>query len=299
MPRKKIKRRIGLLIETSTSFGRGLLRGISNFSREAGDWNLLLEPTGFDGSLRYLDHWALDGMLVRVHTREFADRVLDSGIPAIDLGYVIPDLFPWSIANDHSAIGRLAGEHLSERGYRHFAFCGIWPANPWSKPIEKLRLEAFREAVADRAAEEPAVYQWPKQLDDWHFCQDHLARWIESLPRPLALFAYADIRAREIVSALEHWRLRIPDDVALLGVDNDPMLDEIITPSISSVAPDFVTFGYRGAEMLDRLMRGRLSKKTRIRIPPLGVVERESTDALATSDPAVLAAAAFIRAHLD
>ncbi len=297
MPRKNHGKRIGLLIETSTSFGRGLLRGISNFAREAGNWNLLLEPTGFDGSLRYLDRWALDGMLVRVHTREFADRVLDSGIPAIDLGYVIPDLFPWSIANDHAAIGRLAGEHLSERGYRNFAFCGWGPVNPWTAEWEKLRLKAFREAVSKWPGR-VAVYTWPK-TPDWHVCQDHLAEWIETLPRPLGLFACNDHRAREVVSALEGSSLRIPDDVALLGVDNDPMLDEIISPSISSVAPDFVTFGYRGAEMLERLMRGRLSKKTRIRIPPLGVVERESTDALATSDPAVLAAAAFIREHLE
>ena len=290
------RKRIGLLIETSTSFGRGLLRGISEYTRKNGDWALLLEPTGFDDSFRNLDRWALDGMLVRVHKRDLVDLVIDSGIPVIDLGYVIPDLFPWSIANDHLAIGQLAGEHLGSRGYRNFAFCGWGPANPWTAEWEKLRLAGFREAVSEWSTE-VAVYQWPETAD-WHTCQNHLATWIESLPTPLGLFACNDHRAREVVSALEGSSRRIPEEVALLGVDNDLLLDEVIVPSLSSIAPDFVTFGYRGAEMLDRLMQGKLNRQTRIRIPPLGVVARESTDVLATSDTAIVAATAFIRAHL-
>lgn len=299
MPRTSTTR-VALLIETSTSYGRGLLRGISRFAKTNGKWSLFLEPSGADGSLVHAERWEADGLLVRVHTRRLADRVLKTSLPAVDLGYVIPDLFPWSISNHQQRVGEVAAEHLLACGLRNFGFCGWGPAHPPAKAWEPIRLDAFRRVIG-RTGGTVAAYTWPRLKRDreWNRAQPHLAEWLHAQPRPIGIMAANDLRASQLLDAARRAGLRVPEDIAIIGVDNDEMLCELSTPSISSVALNLERIGYEGAGLLSKLMRGRPYPKRPIRIPPLGVMARQSTDVIATDDALIADAVRFIRSRFQ
>src|SRR5204862_4075179 len=161
------------------------------------------------------------------------------------------------------------------------------------------RQKVFVE-IARRAGFDASVYEWPSRPSDraWGREQKSLARWLKTLPRPAGVMASNDQRARHVLEAARLAGLRIPDDLAVIGVDNDETLCELSTPSISSIALDTDTIGYQGAAMLDRLMQGRRVPRRPVRVPPLGVIARRSTDMLAMADPAVVAAVRFIDANI-
>jgi LacI family transcriptional regulator len=145
------------------------------------------------------------------------------------------------------------------------------------------------------------VYAWPSRPAEraWGREQKSLAHWLKTLPRPAGIMASNDQRARHVLEAARLAGLRIPDDLAVIGVDNDETLCELSTPSISSVALDTDTIGFQGAAMLDRLMGGRRVPRRAELVPPLGVIARRSTDMLAMADPSVVAAVRFIDANIS
>ena len=293
VPVSNEKRRIALLIETSTSFGRGLLNGISRYSRLAGNWELFFEPSGADESFQLLKRWDPHGMLVRVHNRQMGNRVLRAKIPTVDLGYVIPDFFPWSLSNDQEAVGAVAGQHLLDRGFQHFAFCGWGPNDPSAAGWESKRLKSFQLAVEEKVD----VYPWPGRADDrqWKYEQEHLAKWLLGLPKPVGVFASNDMRASHVISAARQAKIRVPEEIGLIGVDNDEVLCEVLSPTLSSVALDLEGIGMRGAELLDGLLDGKDFEGKVIRVPPLGVVARQSTNVVATDDEIVILAVRLMR----
>lgn len=290
-------RRIALLIETSTSFGRGLLRGISRYAKTRRNWDLFFEPGGPEETFPLLKRWKPHGMLVRVHQRRMANRVLKAGIPAVDLGYVIPDLFPWSLSNHQEEVGRAAAEHLLGRGFQHFAFCGWGPQDPSARDWETRRLDSFQATVGTPKV---VVYSWPARANErlWRREQSRLARWLKGLPKPIGLFASNDIRASHVLSAARLAGLRVPEDIGLIGVDNDEVLCEVTSPTLSSVALDLEGMGMRGAKLLDGLLDGKDFQGEVIRVPPIGVVARQSTDVVATDDDHVVRAVRHMRDHL-
>jgi LacI family transcriptional regulator len=300
MPRSRSSPpKVAVLIETSTAYGRGLLRGISRFANAEGKWALYLKPSGKDGALKNLKDWNVDGILVRVHHRHLADQVLGAGLPVVDLGYAIPDLFPWKISNDQTLVGQAAVEHLVDCGLRNFAFCGWGPAHPTADIWERVRMESARRLLHARGFG-LSVYEWPRRTADraWGAAQKHLAAWLGSLPKPVGLIAANDERALEILDAAQGAGIAVPDEIALVGVDNDEVLCEAANPSLSSVALNLERIGYEGARLLDRLMKGRSYPRRPLLIPPVRVAVRASTDVVATVDEVVAAAVRFIRKNL-
>lgn len=159
-----------------------------------------------------------------------------------------------------------------------------------------MRLDSFRQRIAG-TGRDVAVYVGPRLKKDrvWNRVQQHLADWLKSLPRPIGIMACSDLRASQILQATRRSRLRVPEDIAIIGVDNDEMLCELSTPTMSSIALNLERIGYEGDALLDELMRGRPHPKRPIRISPLGVVARQSTDVMATEDEFVADAVRFIR----
>jgi len=286
--------KVALLIETSSSYGRGLLRGISRYARLHGPWAFFLEPGGQEELPPPLRDWGIDGVITLFRTRRQARRLLATRLPIVDLDFTIPGLVPWGVCNDEAAVARLAAEHLMSRGLRHFGFVG------WSAPEDSLwesqRLEAFSSAV-ELGGFPVSIYRWPALA--WGREQKRLAGWLRRLPKPAGIMASNDQRARHVLEAARLAGLRIPDDLAVIGVDNDETLCELSTPSISSVSLDTDTIGYRGAALLHALMKGRRAPRKPVSVPPLGVVARRSSDLLAMADPAVVDAVRFIDANLS
>jgi LacI family transcriptional regulator len=219
-------------------------------------------------------------------------------VPAIDLrGNLDLKRIPLLETNDRT-VARLAFEHLAERGFRQFAYCGYAGAN-----YSERRLQYFREFV--RAAQHRChVYQSPppgnlaglsvrEQLAV--LFEKELLGWLRALPRPTGVMACNDTRGQQVLNACRELGIAVPEEIAVVGVDNDELLCDLSSPPLSSVAPDTEGIGYQAALLLDQMMDGQPPPAQKTFIEPRGVVARQSTDVLAIDDADVAAAVRIIR----
>ena len=280
--------RVALLIETSNDYARSLLRGIIAYIREHRPWSIYLSELGRGQEPpAWLATWRGDGIIARIENEGIAQAVRSRNLPTVDLSAarLVPDL-PW-VETDDEAIAALAAEHLLERGFRQFAFCGD-PRFQWSS----WRQEAFIRVVRAAGYECQVFPGDGGERDD-----SRLAAWVRRLPKPIGVMAAYDQRGRQVIDACREAQVPVPDEVAVLGVDNDDLICELCDPPMSSVQPHGQRTGYAAAEMLATLLAGKDLLVPAQRIAPQGVVTRQSSDVLATTDPDLVAALRHIRDH--
>lgn len=286
------RRQVALLIETSNAYARGLLQGIVHYIREHRPWSFhLMEQGRGDDPPPWLANWDGDGIIARIETPRIARAVRKAGVPTVDVSAarLVPEL-PW-VETDDAEIARLAAEHLLERGFKHFAYCGDARFN-WSA----WREEQFRARIAV-AAGTLHVFEAPVAAGDVAAEAAALRRWVTALPKPIGIFACYDIRGQQVLDACRSAGLAVPGEVAVLGVDNDALLCDLAAPPLSSVIPNTHRTGYEAAALLDRMMAGKKVRPVAHLIPPLGVAARQSTDVLAVDDREIARAVQFIREH--
>lgn len=282
-----MSRRIALLVETSTTFGRGVLRGVGRYLREHGRWSMFLEQRALGSNLAdWIDHWDGDGIVTR-----HRDHRLDSvSVPVVALDDDSPpEASRPTIINDSHAVGRLAAEHMAERGFRRLAYYG--PTDTfWSAE----RLRGVQETISGQVQVCPHD---PHLLatDGWEAHQEALAHWLSSLQRPVGLVAANDTHALRALDAAARAGLGVPEDVAVIGADDDAELCDLSDPPLSSVAFDSERVGFEAAKLLDHLIDSGEPPTGPRFIAPRGVIRRKSTDALAVADQTVAAALAIIR----
>ena len=311
-----MKRRVALIIETSSRYGRDLLAGVVRFMRTHEDWSVFLEQRDL---LReppaWLAGWSGDGILSRITTPGMTADVKASGVPLVELTDRRDAVdFPL-VRSDDAAIGRLAAEHLLERGFRQFGFCGF-EGEAWSdrrgRAFDRTIAEATAAAespgaespaAASPGADAPAscaryITPWhgPEMLP-WEDRRRALTAWVEGLPKPVGVMACNDVRGMHLLDACAEAGFKVPEEVAVIGVDNDDLLCRVCAPPLSSVAPDAERVGHLAAEMLACLMAGRDPGPTVVLVPPAGVAARQSTDVVAIEEPEIAAALHFIRQH--
>jgi LacI family transcriptional regulator len=297
----KRRRRVALLIESSRAYGRGLILGIAKFVREHHEWSVQSEEWKWtDGTPAWLQHWRGDGIIGRVETREMADTIRTLGIPAVDVRGSVSGCGLPLIDTEDSKVATIAAEHLIDRGFRNLAFCGFVGANYSDK-----RCRWFEERVA-RAAFECHIYrplqpsraaQTMEHERRGQFDQEELGRWLVSLPKPVGIMACNDIRGQQVINICRRLNLAVPEEVAVIGVDNDEVLCELSDPPLTSVVPDTLRIGYDAASLLDRIMAGRKAPAEPCLVPPLGIVTRRSTEVLALDDRQLASGLRFIREH--
>lgn len=273
---------VALIVESSIAYGRGVLRGIARYLREHGAWSIFLEQRELGAELPgWIREWDGDGIL----TRTADPRVLRSGLPVVGLYDEEPPgrLRVPMILNDNEAVGRAAARHLQERGFRRLAYAGPAGAS-WSE----LRWRGF-EAQAGGAERRDA------KGGGWEREQERLAAWLGGLPRPLGLMAANDLHGLRVLDACRRAGLSVPEDVAVVGADDDAELCELSDPPLSSVRFNPERVGFEAAALLDRLMRGERGPREPVKVAPLGVTARPSTDVLAIDDPSVARAISVIR----
>lgn len=296
---RKPRRRVALLIESSRGYGRGLFLGVAKFVRQRHDWSVQSEEWRWtDGPPAWLKNWDGDGVIARVETPEMARLIRRLGVPAVDLrGTVTGFDFPL-LDTDDRKVAELAAEHLMDRGFREFAFCGFAGANYSDK-----RRQWYRERLA-RAGFGCHIYNPPQargkgetiQLEKRGLLfQENLLAWLKALPKPVGIMACNDIRGQQVLNLCLRAELIAPEEVAVIGVDNDETLCELSDPPLTSVAPDTLRIGYEAAALLQRMMEGQAPSKNPALIPPLGIVTRRSTEVLAMEDRRLAAGLRFIR----
>lgn len=285
-------RNVALLIETSKAYGRGVLRGISHWQREHEPWSVYADERGFDEDVpKALKHWRVDGVITRLQRHRLPAAWQRDDLPMVSLSWEDSGGPSPGVHTDEAAIARAAADHLLDQGFRQLAFCGVHAH--WSQ----LREAAFTAHAADRGAtvhvfDAPKVRRVGMSLDQ----VPAIARWIASLPRPLGVMAANDVKSLEVLDAVRSLGMDCPDDVAVVGVDNDEVLCELASPNLSSVAQNLECIGYEAARMLTDLMDGKAATATSVLVPPLGVIARRSSDMLAIDDPGLRVALRLIRA---
>jgi len=287
------RRKVALLIETSNAYARGLLHGVVQYIREHTPWSFYLPEQGRgDVPPGWLAHWRGDGIIARIENEAIAKAVADSGLPAVDVSAarMLPT-FPW-VETDDAKISRLASEHLLDRGFKNFGYCGDTRFN-WST----WRAEHFEKAIL--AAKHTCHHYQPSIPQDAPLEEQvsEIASWLRKLPKPVAVMACYDIRAQQVLDACRYANLSVPDEVAVIGVDNDELLCDLSSPPLSSVIPNTERTGYEAAALLDKMMSGKPVQPVGHFIPPVGVATRQSTDTLAIEDRAIAQAVRYIREH--
>lgn len=297
-PQSPTRFHVALLLETSREVGRGLLRGVMRYSRLHGPWGLHIMPGDLVQSLPTMRAWGGTGIIARVPTPRIARAILKTGLPVIVGPLSDRQLAPSNplsklseIRGNGEAIGKMAADHLLERGLRHFAFVGAQDDSAWGQ----RRREWFCKRISE-AGFNCSVYPKPPASErDWGREQKRLGRWLASQPRPLGVLAALDVRGRQVIEACMESHLRVPEDVAVIGVDNDELLCELCDPPLSSIVLNAEKAGYEAAELLHRMMRGERVKSRCISIEPTHVVARRSTETVASADEKIAAALRFIR----
>lgn len=292
----EMKRHVALIIETSSVYGRELLSGIVRFMRMHDEWSVFLEQRDlWKQPPAWLNQWRGDGVISRVTTPKLLDAISQTGVPLVELTDRHGHSDLPHVRSDDAAIGRMAAEHLIERGFQRFAFCGF-KGEAWSQRRE----ESFIHVV-NRKARIPCVSfnsQWHgPSAKSWEDEQESIVEWLKGLEPPFAVMACNDIRGQHVIDACSKLNLAVPEQVAVVGVDNDELLCRVCSPPMSSVIPNAGMVGFRAAEMLAQLMNGeKLTERTQV-IQPLGVATRQSTDVVAIEDRDIATALRFIREH--
>lgn len=283
---------VALLIEQSNAYARGLLEGINAYAQQHENWSICL-PEQVRGASppSWLENWNGDGIIARIESEAMAEAIRQKLSPVIDVSAArLVANIPWVETNDEE-IASLAAEHLIEKGFRHFAFCGdqtfnwsTWRSEHFAKMIAANGFDCrvFCGAVSD-----------PER--SWVSERIELAKWIRSLPKPIGIMCCFDIKAQQLLDICREQAISVPEEVAVIGVDNDRLLCDLSTPSLSSVIPDTHQTGYVAAQLLDQMMSGQNIAPVAHLIKPLGVESRQSTDILAIKDQDIASAVRLIR----
>ena len=290
MPKRK---RVAIILDVTNEYDRNVLHGISRFIHEDGEWKIDLHDDPRH-SMAQLQRWRGHGIIANIDDIDVLNAAKRLRVPVVGFGggAVMDDQVHF-LAGDNEAIARLGAEHLIDRGFNHFAYCG-WPPsrkNPWSMARGKAFSQLIREAGfrCSIFAAKAGVRHLDSLLDE-------LSKWLASLEKPLGLMAANDARARQVLDACREIQVAVPDEVAVIGVDNNELICNLSIPRLSSIIHGGERLGYEAGSLLKQLMAKRFSPEGSIGVvPPAGVVTRQSTDTLAIEDQEVATAVRFIR----
>jgi LacI family transcriptional regulator len=282
-------RQVALFLPPMLGYFADTVMGIQEYAQSAGDWAVEVCPT-LEIANATCREWLPDGILVGFTDGDWAGLLRRLKVPAVQVGgTAIAGLA--RVSTDNHAIGKVAANHFLERGLRRFAFCG-YDSTDWSEEREA----GYRQVLA-QAGHACTVFRGGQGEIFSGAITGALAGWVRSLAKPVAIFTCHDRIAMLLANTCAYLRTHIPEEVAILGVDNDLLACGFAAPPISSVMGSARRVGYEAAVLLNDLMNGGKSPPASILVPPAGVAVRQSTDVLSIADADVVAALKFIREH--
>jgi LacI family transcriptional regulator len=293
--------RVAVLIESSRAYGRGLLLGVAKYVHEFSHWQVYSHERELQSTLpRWLSRWDGHGVIARIEGAAMARAIRRLDVPVVDLRRIGSGKdFP-ALHTDEQAVVRLAVQHFQERGFQQFAFWGFAGAD-----YSELRESVLKEQLAQRQMPLHVYSPMLRGRKAWTIeyeqlvptLEENAMRWLQGLPKPVAVMACNDIAGQQVLEVCRLAGLSVPDQVAVIGVDNDEVLCQLADPPLTSVAPDTVRIGYEAAALLDQMMAGKNPERMDQYIEPLGIVPRRSTDTLVIPHAGAARALSFLRRH--
>ncbi|HYG73611.1 MAG TPA: DNA-binding transcriptional regulator [Planctomycetota bacterium] len=290
--------RIAFMAVLGFGHSSGWLRGLLSFARTRPNWRIRHETNTADG-IRAVCGWGVDGIIAHLYDLEMARAICGMGKPVVNISSAISDFPVPRVSMDNVAIGEQAGRHLLERGFKHFAYIGYSNRHFTTERYTGYAraIQAAGYTVHRYDSDSSRVIQGETNVAD----NADIERWLRGLHKPLGLMACNDVLGHDMLRLIENIGLHVPDQIAVIGVDNDDLACNFAHPPLSSVRVPWDLIGYEAAVLLDRILSGRrlAEKEKAIRLPPQGVMTRQSTDVLAVPDADVSTAVRFIREHFS
>jgi LacI family transcriptional regulator len=269
--------KIGLLLSEKAEYGRGVLRGIADFAKDHPHCRFQVVPPDREG-IDAMMAWQPDGMVVMLNQKKLVPRLLALGKPVVHVCRPLGVADVLCVQSDDLAVGRLGAGHLLERGAATYAFVGLSEG-----AYVEVRANAFRRTLSETGR--TCVLFQPVGKEPGAKDRTALAHWLKKCPKPLAVMTCNDVCGRLVLETAKQAGLKIPDEVAVLGVDNEDPLSRLVWPGLSSVNLATDEIGHKAAALLNRALSGAARATASILVPPLGVVVRGSTRQLALEDP--------------
>lgn len=288
--------------QIALAFPRGshqevLIEGVTRFASEnALPWSLTIAPESLLLSVLDLSGWPGDGVLAALNTKEEAEYAATLSMPVVNISSALAESPVPRTMVDNYAIGELAADHLFARGFREFGFFGLEEIQ-----YSRTRWLGFSESLEKQGCSCSQLLATPTFRFDgatWMSQYEQLSKWLQSLQRPCGVFVVSDYRACQVLEACREQGISVPDQVAVVGVDDEQVICEHVSPTLTSVARNDALEGYKAAEMLDMLMKGEGLPSQEVIVPPSEVVTRDSTAAFAVSDERLHKALAHLHDHI-
>jgi LacI family transcriptional regulator len=282
-------RHVGLMLDPLSGYGSKILDGISRYVQRKPHWRIAYFDRERKELADLVETWQGDGIICTVVEPRLRDAAAGRTIPVINVAGLLDETEVTSVLSDDHAIGKMAAEHLLDRGFSNFAFVRKRDGTRYSED----RGLGFRQRIEEAGGKVSMIHLALNHTDE------ELISKLAGLPRPLAIFASLDRVAAMVLEACWKAGLKVPEEIAIVGAGNHQQLCELCSPTLSSVEVDMERRGFEAAALLDRILEGEKRPDGPLRIPPAHVAERRSTDVFAFNDADVVSALRFIREHAD
>lgn len=292
--------RLLIITDFTESFAYKLLKGIVSYNRGKEQWTICRMPPsykrhlGAEGVVNWAKNWGADAVIGQFAGNDEVSLFTKNGIVVVAQDYIRKFNGIPNITADYHGTGRMAAEYFIGKGYTNFAFFGFRDVC-WSDE----RYEGFKKAVEESGyGNHLSAYRMQDINAIWYYELDRLSDWLRDLPKPVAVMACDDNQASNLIDACNSIGIKMPGEVAIIGVDNDEIICNLNTPSLTSIHVDIENGGYRTAELIDRIVSDRSTRVEDIVLKPVKVVSRISTASYATDDTQILNAIQFIHQNL-
>jgi LacI family transcriptional regulator len=288
--------RVAVLVQTATGWSRSVLAGVAAYVREHGPWEVFLEPRGFHEDPQVPEGWRGDGVIARLSSPAVADAIARLDVPAVNVSW-LGEHGPRApkVVSDEAACGRVAAAFFLESGFRSFGYIGPIRRHGYQDELGA----AFEVALAARGYPLATFVprDGPTAPAAFYSDRDRFYGWLRALPRPVGLLAWNSESGREVAARALALGLDVPEDVAILCSEHDALVAAVSPVELSNIDQDPHQVGYQAAATLAGMMAGRPAPPGPTVVPPLGIVQRRSTDVLAIDDPTLRKALRFIRSE--
>ncbi|TRY31772.1 DNA-binding transcriptional regulator [Aliiglaciecola sp. M165] len=287
---------ISLLFNANKVYDRQVIEGIGRYLQSSKvAWDVYLEED-FLARIERIENWVGDGIIADFDDPSIQRALQHSKLPIVGVGGSYQDQADYPdvpyVATDNLAVIRAAYEHLKQKGLERFAFYGL-PQDDyhrWAIEREKAIVQ-----LCDEDGYECFVYRGHHtRPETWQGAMNSLSEWLQSLPSPVGIISVTDARARHLLQACDQIGKLVPEQISIVGIDDDDIARNLSRISLSSVTQGALEMGYQAAKLLHRRLDNPNLKNKIVTVPPVGVIGRQSTDYKALGDPFVAQAIHFI-----